>query len=126
MAEKKTDTDAPVKNAEPKTLAEESGVDARAAAQAIADMTRRFEAQQAEMRKLQETVVTQQAQIGKLSLGRAPQAALEIVHRNCNVCGKEPGPNGRCPNPKHKRAQVNEVAFGVKHNRNRPFIVRQV
>jgi len=124
MADKKHETDTNVKAAEPKTLAEESGVDARAAAQAIADMTRRFEAQQAEMRKLQETVVAQQAQIGKLSAGRTPQSTLEIVARNCNICGAKPGENGRCP--KHKGAKINEVAFGVKHNRNRPFVVRQI
>lgn len=110
-----------------KSLADESGVTQEAAARAIADLTAKFEATQAETRKLQETILSQQAQISKLSAGRTPQAALEIVSRNCNVCGKTPDEKtGRCPNPKHRRARVNEVAFGVKHNRSRPFIVRQV
>lgn len=109
-----------------KTLAAESGVDQATAARTIAEMQEAFRLQQAEMRKLQETVVAQQTQIGKLTKGQNAQSTLEIVARQCNTCGKDAGPDGRCPNPKHRRARVNEIANGVKHNKHRAFIVRQV
>lgn len=111
---------------EPPTLAETSGLTLAEAAKAIADLRVAFETQKVETDKLRQTVVSQEATINKFGVKASRFGQIEIVKRHCNTCGADVEEGGRCPNPKHKRAKVNELGMGTLHNRVQPIIVRQV
>jgi hypothetical protein len=93
------------------------------ATRALIDMERRFREENDKLRaELFKTQAKVEGMTAKQAGGRIGQMAID--KRQCNVCGAEVAPGEGCK--KHRGATINEIGYGMKHNRMQPLIVRQV
>ncbi len=120
-----TETDTKVNPDKLPSMTEQLGLSQADGAKMVSEFREMQRIQNEEMAKLRAVVIAQEKELQKVG-SRVRQSAVEIVSRQCNICGTAVEEGARCPKKGHKLARINEIGFGMKHNRTQPIIVRQV